>query len=136
MFIAAPPASDIPIPDSPLNFNTGADKSTVLDPGGNISMDIDPGTLFPSAQAFLQLTFILIDFPAAPSAPTSEASTSASSVCLPYSLVPGMDFTSSGFQKALITLGKQKRPSAELRPMFTAPQPGNFPLVLSLQNSL
>ena len=29
-------------------------------------------------------------------------------VCLPYSLVPGLDTTSHSYQKAVITLGKQK----------------------------
>jgi len=35
-------------------------------------------------------------------------------VCLPYSLVPGMDITSQSYQKAVITLGKQKINSAPL----------------------
>ena len=29
-------------------------------------------------------------------------------VCLPYSLVPGLDITSQSYQKAIITLGKQQ----------------------------
>ena len=49
-------------------------------------------------------------------------------VCLPYSLVPGLDTTSHSYQKAVITLGKQKT--------HPAPVAKNVPLISVLDRGM
>jgi hypothetical protein len=45
---------------------------------------------------------------AAPMTPTT--------VCLPYSLVPGLDLSSRSYQRAISTLGKQQSPQVPVAP--------------------
>lgn len=52
-------------------------------------MDVDPSPTFAKT--------VMESIPEVPSV-----------VCLPYSLVPGLDITSQSYQKAVVTLGKQQ----------------------------
>ena len=47
------------------------------------------------------------DFVSSKQAVLDSGLSSATTVCLPFSLVPGMDTSSKAYQKALTTLGKQ-----------------------------
>ena len=56
-------------------------------------------------------------------------------VCLPYSLVPGLDITSWSYQKAVTTLGKQQvipGPVIKWVPLISALDQGSTPLFPSL----
>ena len=70
----------------------------------------------------LLILHFFIDFPASCSTCIPDHAEVPCSVRLPYSLVPGMDFMSSGFQKALITLGKQSTPQVKPVDPPIAPQ--------------
>ena len=60
-------------------------------------MEVDPG-MYPVPNSVHTLNIIgLADIPA-----------SSSTVCLPYALIPGMNFNSPLFYKALSTLAKQQ----------------------------
>jgi hypothetical protein len=79
-----------PLPSDTISFGNSDDTANSSDilPVTS-SMDVDPSPT--SSKTVLE------------SIPESNPV-----VCLPYSLVPGLDITSQSYQKAVITLGKQQ----------------------------
>lgn len=65
------------------------------------------------------------DFPANGSSTPSDKL--AAAVRLPFSMVPGMDFSSKSYQKALITLGKQKVGTSSKKSLVMSTDRGMFP---------
>jgi len=57
------------------------------------------------------------DFDTPSSSTSSDKKVSSTAVCLPFSLVPGMDISSKSYQKAVITLGKQKAGTSNKNPL-------------------
>jgi len=104
-----------PLPSETISFENPDDATKSSDAHStNSSMDVDPSPSF--AKTVLE--------PIPESTPV---------VCLPYSLVPGLDITSQSYQKAVITLGKQQNTSVtttERVPLISILDRGTIPLHL------
>jgi hypothetical protein len=73
--------------------------------------------------------------PVAPETVPATANESSTVVCLPYSLVPGLDTTSRAYQKAVLTLSKQRpeqTPVVPLVPLISALDRGTIHVLLLL----
>jgi hypothetical protein len=104
-----------PLPSETISFENPDDTAKSSDVHSvTSSMDVDPSPT--SSKTALE--------------PIPE---STSVVCLPYSLVPGLDITSQSYQKAVITLGKQQNTSVtttERVPLISILDRGMIPLRL------
>jgi hypothetical protein len=76
--------------------------NSVSDPGAAFSMDTSPGNSFISIIFWFNILTAFLDAKNAPSKASRPCT-----VRLPYSSIPGMDYSSRVYIKALATLGKQ-----------------------------